>query len=53
MSEIWSERAKFSRWLEVEILAIEARVRLGEVPVEDLSAIKERAAFDVNRIEEI
>ena len=53
MTDIWSERAKFSRWLDVEILAIEARVRLGEVPVEDLSAIKETAAFDVERIAEI
>jgi adenylosuccinate lyase len=53
MAAIWSERAKFSRWLEVEILAVEARVRLGEVPVEDLSTIKERAAFDVDRIAEI
>ena len=53
MAAIWSERAKFSRWLEVEMLAVEARVRLGEVPVEDLTEIKEKAAFDVARIEEI
>ncbi|MGI8775055.1 MAG: adenylosuccinate lyase [Actinomycetota bacterium] len=53
MTAIFSERAKFSRWLEVELLAVEARVRLGEVPVEDLTAIKEKAAFDVARIEEI
>ncbi|HEX2052053.1 MAG TPA: adenylosuccinate lyase [Actinomycetota bacterium] len=53
MAGIFSERAKFSRWLEVEILAVEARVRLGDVPVEDLTAIKERAAFDVGRIAEI
>ena len=53
MASIFSERAKFSRWLEVEILAVEARVRLGEVPVEDLSEIKEKAAFDVGRIAEI
>ena len=53
MAAIWSERAKFSRWLDVEMLAVEARVRLGEVPVEDLTAIKEKAAFDVARIEEI
>ena len=53
MSAIFSERAKFSRWLEVEMLAVEARVRLGEVPVEDLTEIKEKAAFDVARIEEI
>ena len=53
MSAIFSERAKFSRWLEVEILAVEARVRLNEVTVEDLSEIKQNAAFDVARIEEI
>jgi adenylosuccinate lyase len=53
MATIFSENAKFSRWLEIEILAVEARVRLGEVPVEDLSAIKEGAAFDVARIAEI
>lgn len=53
MASIFSEQAKFARWLEVEILAVEARVRLGEVPVEDLSEIKEKAAFDVVRIAEI
>jgi adenylosuccinate lyase len=53
MSAIFSERAKFSRWLEVELLAVEARVRIGEVDVEALASIKERAAFDVDRISEI
>ena len=53
MASIFSERAKFSRWLEVEILAVEARVRLGEVPVDDLTETKEKAAFDVARIAEI
>ncbi len=53
MAAIFSERAKFSRWLEVEVLAVEARVRFEEVPVEDLTEIKAKAAFDVERIEEI
>ncbi|MGH2693414.1 MAG: adenylosuccinate lyase [Actinomycetota bacterium] len=53
MASIFSERAKFSRWLEVEILAVEARVRLGEIPTEDLTEIRERAAFDPARIAEI
>ena len=53
MAAIFSERAKFSRWLDIEMLAVEARVRLGQVPVEDLTLIKERAAFDVERIAEI
>ncbi|MDQ3939812.1 MAG: adenylosuccinate lyase [Actinomycetota bacterium] len=53
MASIFSERAKFSCWLEVEVLAVEARVRMGEVPVEDLTAIKARAAFDETRIAEL
>jgi adenylosuccinate lyase len=53
MADIFSDRARFGRWLEIELLAVEARVRLGEVPVEDLTAIKDRAAFDVARIEAI
>jgi adenylosuccinate lyase len=53
MAAVFSDRAKFSRWLEVEILAVEARVRTGDVEVEDLTAIKDRAAFDVDRIAEI
>ena len=53
MSAIFSDRAKFSRWLEIEILAVEARVRLGDVSVEDLTEFKERAAFDPDRIAEI
>jgi len=50
MSGIFSERAKFARWLEIEILATEARVRLDEVPVDDLTEIKQKAAFDIDRI---
>jgi adenylosuccinate lyase len=53
MAAIFSEQSKFGRWLEVELLAVEARARLGEVPVEDLSAIKQGAAFDIARISEI
>jgi adenylosuccinate lyase len=53
MTAVFSERAKFSRWLEIELLAVEARVRLGEVAVEDLTTIKERAAYDIARISEI
>ena len=45
MAAIFSERAKFSRWLEIEILAVEARVRLGEVPVDDLTEIKDEGGL--------
>jgi adenylosuccinate lyase len=50
MSAIFSPPAVFTRWLEVEILAVEARVRLGDVASETLSTIKARASFDVDAI---
>ncbi len=53
MSEIWSTRSKYSRWLEIEILAVEARMKAGLVPEEDFEKIRAEAAFDVRRIEEI
>jgi adenylosuccinate lyase len=53
MASIFTERAKFSRWIDIELLAVEARVRLGEVATDDLTEIKEKAAFDPARIAEI
>jgi adenylosuccinate lyase len=53
MAGIFSDHARFSRWLDIELLAVEARVRLGDVSVEDLTEIKKKAAFDPDRIAEI
>ena len=53
MGKIWEDEFKFSTWLKIEILACEARNEMGEVPEEDLKIIKEKAAFDVNKILEI
>ena len=53
MASIFSEQAKLSRWLEIEILAAEARARRGDIPVEELTTIKQRAGFDVERIHAI
>ena len=49
MREIWTEENKFSIWLEIEILACEAR----KIPAKDLATIKRRAKFSVERIREI
>jgi len=49
MREIWAEENKFSIWLQIEILACEAR----KIPAKDLATIKRRAKFDVERIGEI
>ena len=53
MGTIWEDEFKFATWLKIEILACEARNEMGEVPKEDLKAIKDKAAFDVKRILEI
>jgi adenylosuccinate lyase len=49
MRGIWTEENKFSIWLQIEILACEAR----KIPAKDLATIKRRAKFDVERIREI
>lgn len=53
MREIWTTESRYSRWLEIEILAVEARVESGTVPAEDLELIKSKASFDAERVAEI
>ena len=53
MGNIWTEENRFKAWLEVEILACEAWVKLGEIPEEDVKKIRENASFDIERIKEI
>jgi len=53
MAQLWSDESRFGKWLEVEIAATEVLTQRGLVPSEALAAIKERARFDVKRIDEI
>jgi adenylosuccinate lyase len=53
MGRIWSERNKFQQWLEVELAASEALAELGVVPSDAARLLREHAAFDVARIDEI
>ena len=53
MAEVWSDEARLANWLEIEILAVEAWSELGKVPPEDARAIRERAAFTVDRVLEV
>jgi len=53
MGKIWSDEARYRRWLDVEIAACEAWAELGRIPAKDLERIRKRAAFDVRRIDEI
>ena len=53
MSAIWSPENKYRKWLDIEILACEAMAQKGEIPQSALNNVKEKAAFNVSRIEEI
>ena len=53
MGRIWSLENKYRRWLDVEIAVCEAWAELGEIPEDSLKRIKERAGFDLKRIDEI
>lgn len=53
MQKLWSPENKFKKWLTVELAVCEAWYELGEIPEDALKTIKERAGFDLKRIEEI
>jgi adenylosuccinate lyase len=53
MTSIWSDENRFKIWLEVETLALEGMVKEGKAPAEALAAVKEKGAFDVERVLEI
>lgn len=53
MSAVWSPENRYQKWLNIEILACEAMARLGVIPGKSLQNIKRKAAFDINRIDEI
>ena len=53
MGRIWEDQNKFSIWLEIELLACEAQADLGVIPKEAVKVIREKASFNVARIDEI
>ena len=53
MAAVWSDETRMRHWLEIEILAVEAWARLGRIPEEDARAVRERASFSVERVEEL
>jgi adenylosuccinate lyase len=53
MSAVWSPENRYRKWLDIELLACEAMARLGTIPTKSLRNIKKKAAFDINRIDEI
>ncbi len=53
MNGIWSPENRYQTWLDIEILACEAMAKKGDIPEKSLKNIKERAGFDIARIEEL
>src|ERR1051325_10145963 len=53
MGALWSEAAKFQKWLDVELAVCEVHAEMGTIPREAADEIKARARFTVERINEI
>lgn len=53
MAAIWEPQHRYDTWLRVELLACEAWAELGRIPREALAVIRERAGYDLHRIQEI
>ncbi len=53
MASLWTDQSRFATWLEVELAVSEVLSERGEIPVEDMAVIREKAAFDIERIEQI
>ena len=53
MGAVWSLQNKFQKWLDVEIAVCEVHAEDGTIPADALAEIKAKAAFTVERINEI
>ena len=53
MGAVWSLQNKFQKWLDVEIAVCEVHAEDGIIPADALAEIKAKAAFTVDRINEI
>jgi len=53
MGALWTDEARFTTWLKVEIAACEAMAAAGLIPQKDWRTIRRKASFSVPRIHEI
>ena len=53
MGKIWEDQNKYQRWLDVELAVVETLAEQGFIPKHDAAEIRSRAAFSVDRINEI
>jgi adenylosuccinate lyase len=52
MGAVWSEQRKLEAWLQVELAVVDALAEQGVVPEEDAAAVRERASYTVEAVEE-
>jgi len=50
MGRIWAEQNRYQKWLEVEVATAVVEAEMGIIPTAAATAIRERAAFDPERI---
>ncbi len=53
MNAIWSREAKYAVWQEVEVVICEVHAEMGTIPVEAAQVVRAKAAFDLDRCDEI
>ncbi|CAN5700956.1 adenylosuccinate lyase [soil metagenome] len=53
MGALWSDQNRFQKWLDVEIAVCEVHAEMGTIPKDAVEEIKAKAAFTVERINEI
>jgi adenylosuccinate lyase len=53
MGRIWEQENRYRQWLNVELAVVAAMSQLGQIPSQAAQEIADKAAFDVDRIDEI
>ncbi len=53
MGRIWSEEAKYTAWLRVELAVCDAYARRGRIPPDALTRVRQTSRVDIGRILEI
>ena len=53
MGAIWSDQRRYETWLDVELAAADAMAEAGIIPPDAARDLRARAAFDIDRIDEI
>jgi adenylosuccinate lyase len=51
MGSLWSDQARFASWLETELAVCETLAERGEIPADEMTVIRAKAGFDLERIE--